>query len=233
MGVLDLFRRKKDVATTKTALEAARDPQSGETGAVSSLIRRILDLGLDGKGPLDSASEVADKALRKSRETDKAVDAIVRQHTVTSAGGGFLTSLGGFVTMPVALPANVLEFYVTATRMVGAIAKVRGYDLSRDEVRTAVLLTLVGSHADEVLAKAGISTASGRVTSMVLGRLPQSALMIVNKAVGFRVLKSVAGMSLSRLGKAIPVLGGLVGAGLDATMMRRIAKQARQEFPQQ
>jgi hypothetical protein len=30
--------------------------------------------------------------------------------------------VGGFITLPVALPVNVLEFYVQATRMVGAIA---------------------------------------------------------------------------------------------------------------
>jgi hypothetical protein len=69
-----------------------------------------------------------------------------------------VTGLGGFVTMPVALPVNIAEFYIQATRMVGGIATLRGYDLADPQVRTAVMLTLVGARADEVLAKAGLST---------------------------------------------------------------------------
>ena len=37
--------------------------------------------------------------------------------------------------MPVAVPVNVAEFYVQATRMVGGIATLRGYDLAEPEVR--------------------------------------------------------------------------------------------------
>jgi hypothetical protein len=40
--------------------------------------------------------------------------------------------------MPVALPANVAEFYLIATRMVAAIADVRGYDVTDPQIRTAV-----------------------------------------------------------------------------------------------
>ena len=78
---------------------------------------------------------------------------IARSTVARGAIGGFVTSVGGFVTMPVALPVNVVEFYVQATRMVAAIATLRGYDVNDPRVRTAVLLTLVGSDADEVLAR--------------------------------------------------------------------------------
>ena len=36
---------------------------------------------------------------------------------VLGAASGFVTSLGGFITVPVALPLNVLGFYLIATRM--------------------------------------------------------------------------------------------------------------------
>ncbi len=55
----------------------------------------------------------------------------MRLHVVGGVVGGFVTGLGGFVTMPVALPVNIAEFYVQATRMVGAIATLRGYDVQR------------------------------------------------------------------------------------------------------
>ena len=133
--------------------------------------------------------------------------------------------------MPIALPANVLEFYVQATRMVGAIAILRGYDISEPRIRTAVLLTLVGSKSDDVLKKAGMSTGGGRLASMALKNMPPAALMVVNKAVGFNLLRGVGSKLLGRLGRGVPVAGGLFGGGVDAFMMKKIADHAMKEFP--
>jgi hypothetical protein len=115
--------------------------------------------------------------------------------------------------------------------MVGAIATLRGYDVSEPRVRTAVLLALIGSKADDVLTKAGLATGGSRVTALALRRLPPAALLVVNKAVGFRLIRGVGERMLSRLGRGIPLAGGLVGAGIDGYMMGKIADHARQEFP--
>ena len=156
---------------------------------------------------------------------------MARSHVITGGIGGFVTGLGGFVTMPIALPVNVFEFYVQATRMVGAIAHLRGYDVNQPRIRTAVLLTLIGSSADDVLAKAGLSTGGGRLTSLALKRLPPAALLVINKGVGFRLLRGVGEKVLAKLGRGIPLAGGVVGAGLDGYLMKKIADQASHEFP--
>jgi hypothetical protein len=134
--------------------------------------------------------------------------------------------------LPVALPLNVLEFYTIATRMVGAIATLRGYDVSRPEIRSAVLLTLVGADADDLLRKAGVIK-TGRLSDLAAQRLPGPVLMVVNKAVGFRLLATVGKKGLSRFGRGVPLLGGLLGAGLDGLLLKTIADHARREFPQQ
>jgi hypothetical protein len=133
--------------------------------------------------------------------------------------------------MPVSLPVNVAEFYLQAVRMVGMIATLRGYDIAEPRVRTAVLLTLVGSDSDEVLKKAGMTSASSRVTSYALKGLPPGALMVINKAVGFRLMRGVSEKVLSRFGRGIPLAGGLVGGGIDGYMMKKIADHAMKEFP--
>ncbi|MDO5498219.1 MAG: EcsC family protein [Propionibacteriaceae bacterium] len=241
MGLLDLFRRNKtkdDIATTRSALQAAQDPDSDAQGAVSRLIAKLLDIGIDGRGPFPGAAKVAEKARghrgTSSRDVEKSIDRLVGQHVRGGAAGGFATSLGGFVTMPVAVPVNVFEFYVQATRMVAGIAHLRGYDILAPEVRTAVLLTLIGNDATEVLKKAGVPAGpitGGAATSLVVGRLPKSALMVVNKAVGFRLLRSVGERTLTKFGKLIPVAGGVLGAALDGFLMRQLGQAARKEFP--
>lgn len=200
---------------------------------VTKLIAQLLSVSIDGVGPLKSAQAIAEKARKKADgDLGAAVNDIVSAHVKAATAGGFVTGLGGFFTLPVALPANVIEFYVIATRMTAAVAHLRGYDLSRPEVRAAVLLVLTGAKADEVLAKVGLGGAmGGSITQVALGKLPAAALMVVNKGVGFQIAKSTTTKLLPKLGKGIPVAGGVVGGGLDAWMINRIAGHARKEFP--
>jgi hypothetical protein len=212
--------------------EPIRKPEGPDEGVVARLVQVLLDAGIDGLGPLKSARELADAARRGTRTPEGAVKKVIRSQVVKGGVGGFVTGVGGFVTMPVALPANIIEFYVGATRMVAAIAVLRGYDVDDPQVRTTVLLTLVGSEADEVLAKAGLSGPSGKLVGLVGQQLPPAALLMLNKAIGFRLLRGVGEKAFARLGRGIPLAGGVVGGGIDVWMMKRIAEHAMDEFPQ-
>lgn len=221
-----------DASPGPDAVEAAAlaDAPGGVAGAAARIVERLLELGIDGRGPVDSAQLVADKARTGHPEADGAIDAVVRQHLKIAAAGGFVTGLGGFVTLPVALPVNVAEFYLIATRMVASIACLRGYDLHQPEVRSAVLLALVGADSDDLLRTAGVAP-GGRLASLAAERLPGPALMMVNKGVGFRLLSQIGRKGLQRFGKAVPLVGGAVGAGVDVYLLHRIADHARHEFP--
>jgi hypothetical protein len=204
--------------------------QPARLQAIDSLVERLLRSGIDGIGPLQPAADVAAEA-RASTPTDAAaVERIIRTHVRLAATEGFLTGLGGFVTLLVALPANVWAFNILATHMVGAIAAVYGHDLSATEVRTAVLLTLAGDDAGDILHRAGAVARQGRLTSLALRGLPPPALMAVNKGVVFRLLVRFSKSGLARFGKLVPGIGGLIGGGIDAFLMRGIGQRARNDF---
>jgi hypothetical protein len=206
--------------------------EPGNDGAVARLVQILLDAGIDGLGPLKSAQEMAQIARVSSRSADAAVAKVARNHVAKGGVGGFVTGVGGFLTMPIALPVNVVEFYIGATRMVAAIADLRGYDIDDPQVRTAVLLTLVGSDADDVLKKAGLTGGtSGKMLGLAAGQLPPAGLLMLNKAIGFRILRGVGEKAFSRLGRGVPLAGGVLGGGVDMWMMKRIADHAMNEFP--
>lgn len=220
--------RNADVTTRG----GAGQPEGGLNAAATRFIERLMAVGIDGLGPFDSARTVAAGALKHARGDDEqALRVLARDHRQLGAVGGFATGLGGFFTMPVSLPANVLEFYLLATRLTAATAAVRGYDVDKPEVRSAVLLTLVGADSDDLLRKAGLKTPGGKLSSLATDRLPAPALMVLNKAVAFRLVGRVGQSAFSRLGRAVPVVGGLVGAGVDVYMLSRIGRQAAKEFP--
>lgn len=218
----------KDVARVEIKPE---NEQSRLERTATTLVTRLVDAGIDGVGPLDPATQVAEAARARTGSIQGAIDDLVPTHLRLAAAGGFVTGLGGFITLPVALPANVIGFYGIATRMVASIAHLRGYDLTQPEVRTAVLLTLVGADSRSILAKGGISPV-GKISDLALQRLPGPALMVINKGIGFNLLSQVGKKGLSRLGRGLPLAGGVIGGGLDYWLLRKIAQSAQKEFVQ-
>ena len=233
MGIFGRDDRRSD-DTRDVAAVGGRATLDSSALTTAGLIERLMDVGIDGRAPFDSARTVAGNAIAGHSDAERSVDALVRSHLRLAAAGGFITSVGGFVILPIALPANVFGFYVVATRLVAGIASIRGYDIAEPEVRSAVLLALVGADADDLLRDAGYVSIGpvANLASLAIQRLPGPVLMAVNKAIGFRLLTQVGKRSLTRFGKAVPLAGGAVGAGVDTFLLKRIADHARREFPQ-
>lgn len=191
---------------------------------------RVIQLGTAGVGPLPSAPESAARALaRAGGDKDAAVKAVISSHRKLAAAEGFATGVGGFFTLAVSIPANVAGFYLIAAHLSATIAALNGYQVDRSEVRTAVLLTLVGVDADDVLKKAGVRRPSA--TTLATERLPGPAVMVINKAIGFRLLGQFGSRTFSQFGRAVPLVGGAFGGALDVYLLSQIAKNAISEFP--
>ena len=128
-------------------LTAAADKLS--TGGQAD-VAKVLTLGVDGLGPFKSAHTVAQESLTRARgDVDAAIARVIRVHVRLSGTTGFATGLGGLVTMPVTLPAGVTAYHVLAARLVAAIADLHGHDLESDDVRSAILLRMLGSAGTE------------------------------------------------------------------------------------
>lgn len=226
MGLFDVFTNRN----ADTGAGPRLEPDGAMAQRASAFVEKLLSVGFDGSGRFDSAHEVAAAAQRRRSDPERVVEDLVAMHTRLAATTGFVTGLGGFAVMLVALPANVAGFYVIATRMAASIAKVRGYDIDDPSVRSAILLSLVGSDADDILAKAGAG-ASGPLANVATKRLPSTAVMAINKGVGFRLVTQVGRKTLGRLGRGLPLVGGIVGAGFDGFYLTRIAAHVQDEFP--
>ena len=77
-------------------------------GFTSGFLQKVLARAIAGVGPFDSAAAVADRALAEAGgNVHRAVDALIRSHTRLAGAQGFLTNIGGLVTLAVSVPANV------------------------------------------------------------------------------------------------------------------------------
>jgi hypothetical protein len=176
MGRFDRSRpQDQRVRQTASPPAAGRDNDTDDLdgpdhAAIARPVQLLLAIGIDGQWPLASAVELADAARTTSLTTEEAVARVGRTTTIRGAAGGLITGVGGFWAMPVALPVNVVEFYVQAARMVGAIATLSGHDVGDFQVRRAVLQTLIRTQTESELVKA-VSAKRGSALTRPLMRL--------------------------------------------------------------
>lgn len=187
------------------------------------------DKTLNGLPGTLSAEELANNYLKKHKDEDKAIKKLVKNQLSKTGTSGFLTGLGGMITLPVAVPTNIASVIYVQMRMIAAIAHIRGYDLKDDEVKTLVYLCLTGQTAGDILKDVGVKFAQN-VGKAQIKRIPGSVLVKINQKIGFRLLTKFGEKGLINLGKMIPVLGGAVGASFDVVSTRAIAEIAKKTF---
>lgn len=79
-----------------------------------------------------SVDELAEDYSSKYPTAEKAAKALAANQLVKCTTSGFLTGLGGIITLPVAVPANVSSVLYVQLRMIAAVAKLGGYEPNTD-----------------------------------------------------------------------------------------------------
>ena len=194
------------------------------------LSKKLSNVGVSGLGPWKGAAQIADEHLAKHGDVEKAIQRLVATHARLATTTGFLTGLGGLITLPVALPADLTALWLTQSRLAGAIAHLRGYDVSSDEVRSVVLMSLVGSSVAETLSQAGVQIGTKSAISAI-SKVPGRVLIRINQMVGFRLITKAGTKGVVNLTKLAPVVGGFVGGGVNLTSTLAVGAWAKKNFP--
>lgn len=200
-------------------------------GQAVKLAKWITDKAVNGLPPLSSADNLAQEYLIDDGypNNEARVDALINWETAKNFTSGFITGLGGLITLPVSVPSALGASWVIQARMSGAIAVIYGHNLREDRVRTLVLFSLLGDAGKEVLKRAGIKVGQ-KVTQNVINRIPGKVLIEINKKVGFRLLTKAGEKGVVNLSKAVPVVGGIVGGTFDAVTCRSVGYAAQRIF---
>jgi hypothetical protein len=222
---------------TEEDFNAPPDPEPTDATTVEKLSARakqaaemMLNVGVDGKGAWKGSVEVAEQHLAKHRDVEKAIQRLIATHLRITSSTGFVSGLGGLITLPVAISADFTVLWLTQARLAGAIAHLRGYDVRSDEVRSVVLISLLGSSATEALSAAGVEIGTKSAVS-VIQKVPGRVLIEINKKVGFRLITKAGTKGVINLTKLAPIAGGLAGGGVNFVSTRAVGLWAKKNFP--
>lgn len=173
--------------------------------------------------------KMADDYLQHNATVEDAAKDMINKQVIKCTTSGFITNLGGVITLPVTIPANVGSVMYVQMRMIACAAYMAGYDVHTDQVQTLVYACLAGVSVMEVAKKAGIKIGQKGLENLI-DKIPGKVLIAINHKVGFRMLTKFGETGAINLGKAIPVVGGVIGGGFDFIDTKFIGNRAYNQF---
>lgn len=184
---------------------------------------------VNGLPGFDSAEELALDYMNSSSSLQHNAKRLVNWQCAKAGTSGFITGLGGLLTLPVSIPANITSVLFLQVRMIAAVAVMGKCDIRNDQVKTLVYMCLCGSAAGDILKDVGIQLGK-KLTVTAIKKISGATLTKINQKVGFRLLTKFGEKGLVNLGKTVPILGGLIGGAFDTGTTKIIGKVAIKTF---
>ena len=198
-------------------------------GLVMKTLRLAYKNALEGTKGVDSAQALATEYLSTDGELRDQINRLIRWQNTKAATAGFLTGLGGIITMPATIPTNIAVVLFVQVRMIAAIAYMCGQDLKSDRVRTLVYACLVGDGAKEIFRDFGVAVGR-KLTTTAVSKISGKTLAAINRRVGFRLLTRFGEKGVINLGKIVPLVGGIISATVDSVATNTVGNFARNTF---
>lgn len=167
--------------------------------------------------PDRSCHELADEYRASGRSVEKCVENFIDWQTAKAGAVGFLLGAPGFVSIAVAIPGDLLACLYLQMRAVAVIALLCGWDVNSDRTKTVALYSLVGGSGTSAVAT-GATAAAKKGAGVALKNLPGTALIAINRSLGFRFITKFGSQGIVNLIDFIPIIGGLVSGSVNAVM---------------
>jgi len=197
---------------------------------IGQVIDWAYDKAVNGLPGMGTAEDLGTEYLTNNGNNPvEAANSLIRWQNTKAATSGFLSGLGGLITLPVTIPANVASVMYVQLRMIAAIAHIGGHDLRQDRVKGLIYACLTGNAVMDVLKDVGINV-SQKLAMNAIKNISGATLIKINKAVGFRLLTKAGTTGVVNFTKAVPLIGGIVGAAFDGVTTNTIGNIARDAF---
>ena len=181
-------------------------------------------------------------ALLSQDALDKVADTCIKDNVLLASGTSVIAGIPGGLALAITIPTDVAQFYAFSLKLAQELGYIYGFndlwasrnDLSEEAKNTLLLYlgVMLGVNGAGALLRSGGVT----VAKHVMTTVPQKA---VAKAGWYPILKKVMkifGVTLTRrglakgMGKAIPILGGVISGGLTYATMKPMGERLQKEL---
>ena len=197
----------------------------------SSFVHQTVHRAVHGVGPLPPAAAAAEKQLEEQDgDVRHAIRELIENHVSMAAAQGFVTNLGGLVTMAATIPVNITGLALLQVRLVAGIAHLRGYDLTDERVRNAVLLTTLGEPAVKALVREKKVPGTPMVLATAPAYDPALDKLVAGEVTSALMSRVVGKKAAGTVARKIPLAGGFVAGTADAWDTWQVGRYAEREL---
>lgn len=194
------------------------------------ILDKCYTTALRGLPTSENADVLARDYLSKNNgNVHKSANKLINAQIAKCATTGFVTGLGGLITLPITIPADVAGNLYVQIRMIASLAVMGGYSPYDDEVKTMIYMTLVGMTVEDIIKITGIRVGN-KLALQAVKQIPRQVIGKINQKVGFRLMTRFGEKGIINLSKLVPVAGGGIGAIFDGITTKIIASRAKKTF---
>lgn len=160
------------------------------------------------------------------------LDPLARQYITSSAlaagAQGFVTNLGGAATLALSLPADTVATLAAAVRATSGVMGAYGFETGTEAGATELRVGLLTAMGVSMVTVEGTQMLVTRLSQQLLERAAAERLKAV--LTGQISRRFAAELFWGRLPRALPVVGGVIGGGVNAGLVRAMGGRARAHY---
>ncbi len=158
------------------------------------------------------------------QQLDKVAYTFQTQNQLLVTSAGALSGLPGFPFVLATIPADISVLTYFSLRAISGISQSYGFETDSEQARRVALLLFAGASGAETLSIGGSELV---VTNLATNVLPKP----IWDRVKAKAIQSAAETIASKsFGRAIPIVGGLVGGTTSFLFLRDVGNRARNHF---
>ncbi|MEO1133439.1 MAG: EcsC family protein, partial [Cyanobacteria bacterium J06639_1] len=153
---------------------------------------------------------------------DELAKRIVSRKSLKNGLVGAVTGVGGLITLPVTVPANIAGTWRVQIIMAMAIARL--YECEVD--KTDIYLILAGNSAKETLKRLGVEVGKHVTRKAVNRYITREVMKKIWALMGRKIITKAGEKSLVSFTKMILLIGAPIGFGFDWTATQAVGRTA-------
>lgn len=207
----------------------------------NSLDKLIETVGVDPASVLDEArhrglpvsGDTLSAQLQSLQEQpikrlDRLARSYIRSNAQIAAAQGFVTGLGGFITLPVTVPADTVGFLVWLIRASSGAMYSYGFESETEEGAVQLRLGLLASTGVSQVTVAGSNVLVSSLAKQVMTRPYRDAVVRAT----IRAIAKKVGVTLTHrhFAKAVPLLGGVINGSVNGGLVYGFGRRAQSHY---
>lgn len=194
--------------------------------ALEEAFRKVLDWGVSHDAVQVESFIEGLRAKYPGLDNEALAHKMLTKSSLQAGAAGLITGVGGLLTLPVTVPANLLATWRIQAVLVIRIAYLFGAAHDKEQLMRDVLLVMAGDAGKEALKTAGVMVGKHWTKKAVDTLITRQVMNVIWKVVPRTVITKAGQKSLLSFTRMVPGVGGVVGFGFDWAYAQMIGRRA-------